>query len=93
MNCKHRTWAAPRHRGCCHFDDAEHGFKQSVHPIEGLSSTRQFQDRLSFGLFKHDVKHTRDMFKESAACGGLNQLGVVLWRWRNDLFCIISSLT
>lgn len=45
-----------------------------------------FQDRLSLGLFKRDVKHKRDMFKECVAGGGLNQLGVVLWRWGSDLF-------
>lgn len=60
--------------------------KQSVHPIERVSSIQQFQDGLSFGLFKRDVKHTRDMFKECVVGGGLNQLGLVLWRWRNDLF-------
>lgn len=45
-----------------------------------------FWDRLSFGLFKLDVKHTRDMFKEHVVTGGLDQLGVVLWRWKSDLF-------
>ena len=52
----------------------------------GVSSMQLFQNGLSFGLFKHNVKHTRDVFKECEAGSGLNQLGVVLWRWRNDLF-------
>lgn len=73
-------------RECYHFDDTEQGFKQSVHPIEGGGQHAVIPREVKRWPFQTRVKHTRDMFKECVEGGGLNQLGVVLWRWSNDLF-------